>query len=141
MTNFDKIIVIRLGVKIMNYEDLGHKLKVERTRLKYNQTDVAYEVGVGQRYLSKIEHGLARPEFEKVFKIARVLNLSLDYLAGIEYKDSKSDYLTNTINVRLRSLSREEKVILLEAVEYYIRNVKGKNNIQKILQNQKEGLL
>lgn len=110
----------------MNYEDLGHKLKVERTKLKYNQDDVAYEVGVGQRYLSKIEHGLARPEFEKVFKIAQVLGLLLDYLAGIEYKDNNPDYLTNTINIRLQLLSRDEKIILLEAVEYYIQNVKGK---------------
>ena len=51
----------------MNYVDLGHKLKVERTKLNYKQDYLALKVGVGQRYISKIEHGLARPEFEKVF--------------------------------------------------------------------------
>jgi len=65
---------------MMNYEELGHKLKVERTKLKFKQDVVANEVGVGQRYLSKIEHGLARPEFEKVFKIAQMLGVSLVYL-------------------------------------------------------------
>jgi len=114
---------------MMNYEELGHKLKVERTKLKYKQDVVANEVGVGQRYLSKIEHGLARPEFEKVFKIAQMLGVSLDYLAGIEVTETNTDYITNTINIRLQLLSQEEKVILLEAVEYYIQNVKGKKKV------------
>ena len=111
----------------MNYEDLGHKLKVERTKLKYKQYSVALVAGVGQRYLSKIEHGLARPEFEKVFKIAQMLGLSLDYLAGIEPAETNTDYLTNTINIRLQMLSQKEKAILLEMIEYYIQNIKGKN--------------
>lgn len=111
---------------MMNYEELGHKLKVERTKLKFKQDVVANEVGVGQRYLSKIEHGLARPEFEKVFKIAQMLGVSLDYLAGIEYEENTTDYLTNSINIRLQLLSQREKAILLEAVEYYIKNVKEK---------------
>lgn len=114
---------------MMNYEDLGHKLKVERTKLKYKQDVVANKVGVGQRYLSKIEHGLARPEIEKVFKIAQMLGVSLDYLAGIEYKENTPDYLTNSINIRLQLLSQEEKAILLEAVEYYIKNVKEKKKV------------
>lgn len=116
---------------MMNYEDLGHKIKVERTKMKYKQDSVAHIAGVGQRYLSKIEHGLARPEFEKVFKIAQMLGLSLDYLAGIEPEKTNSDYLTNTINIRMQLLSQEEKVILLEAVEYYIQNIKEKKNISK----------
>lgn len=111
----------------MNYEDLGHKLKVERTKLKYKQDSVALVAGVGQRYLSKIEHGLARPEFEKVFKIAQMLGLSLDYLAGIEATETNTDYLTNTINIRMQILSQKEKAILLEMIEYYIQNIKGKN--------------
>ena len=114
---------------MMDYEDLGLKIKVERTKQKYNQDDVASEAGVGQRYLSKIEHGLARPEFEKVFKIAQMLGVSLDYLAGIEYKENTPDYLTNSINIRLQLLSQEEKAILLEAVEYYIKNVKEKKKV------------
>lgn len=116
---------------MMNYEDLGFKIKVERTKQKYNQDEVAEEVGVGQRYLSKIEHGHAKPEFEKVFKIAQMLGLSLDYLAGIDPAETDSDYLTNTINIRLQLLSQEEKFFLLEAVEYYIQNVRDKKKISK----------
>ena len=116
---------------MMDYEELGLKIKVERTKQKYNQDDVASEAGVGQRYLSKIEHGQARPEFEKVYKIARMLGLSLDYLAGIEPAETNSDYLTNTINIRLQLLNDEEKFFLLEAVEYYIQNVRDKKKISK----------
>ena len=115
----------------MNYEDLGLKIKVERTKQKYNQDEVAEEVGVGQRYLSKIEHGHARPEFEKVFKIAQMLGLSLDYLAGIEPAEIESNYLTNTIIIRLQLLNDDEKFFLLEAVEYYIQNVRDKKKVSE----------
>ena len=116
----------------MNYVDLGHKLKVERTKLNYKQDYLALKVGVGQRYISKIEHGLARPEFEKVFKIANLLGVSLDYLAGINIENKNPDYLTNTINIRLQLLSNEEKVVLLEAIEHYIQNVKEKKKTSYI---------
>lgn len=33
---------------MMNYEELGHKLKVERTKLNYKQDFLALKVGVGQ---------------------------------------------------------------------------------------------
>ena len=116
---------------MMNYEDLGLKIKVERTKQKYNQDEVAEGVGVGQRYLSKIEHGHARPEFEKVFKIAQMLGLSLDYLAGIEPTEMESNYLTNTIIIRLQLLNDDEKFFLLEAVEYYIQNVRDKKKVSE----------
>ena len=131
MTDFDKIYGTRQDVNLMNYEDVGHKIKVERTKQKYNQDEVAETVGVGQRYLSKIEHGKARPEFDKVYRIARMLGLSLDYLAGIEPAETNSDYLTNTINIRLQLLNDEEKFFLLEAVEYYIQNVRDKKKVSK----------
>ena len=114
---------------MMNYEELGHKLKVERTKLNYKQDFLALKVGVGQRYISKIEHGLARPEFEKVFKRANILGVSLDYLAGMDITEKNPDYLTNTINIRLQLLSNDEKYILLEAIEYYIKNIKEKTRL------------
>ena len=116
---------------MMDYEDLGHKLKVERTKLNYKQDYLAEKVGVGQRYISKIEHGLARPEFEKVYKIATLLGVSLDYLAGANIIEKNPDYITNTINIRLQLLSDEEKLILLQAVEYYIQNIKEKRSIKR----------
>ncbi len=116
---------------MMDYEDLGLKIKVERTRQKYNQFEVASEAGVGQRYLSKIEHGKARPEFDKVYKIARMLGLSLDFLAGIGTDEDDGDYLTTSINSRLQLLTQEEKFFLLEAVEYYIQNVRDKKKVSK----------
>ena len=112
---------------MLDYKDLGHKLKVERTKLDYKQEYIAEKVGVGQRYISKIEHGAAKPEFAKIYDIATILGVSLDYLT----KDSSAkseDYLTNTINIRLQLLSDEEKAILLEAIEYYINNIKNKKS-------------
>lgn len=111
---------------MMNYTDLGHKLKVERTKLNYKQEYLAEKIGVGQRYISKIEHGMAKPEFAKVFEIASLLGVSLDYLTESENSIKNDDYITNSINIRLQLLTSQEKDILLKAVEYYITQIKGK---------------
>lgn len=114
----------------MNYEVLGHKLKVERIKLNYKQEYLAEKVGVGQRYISKIEHGAAKPEFAKVLEIANLLGVSLDYLTCVDEKKT-DDYLTNTINIRLQLLTSREKAILLEAIEYYINSIKNKEAVCK----------
>lgn len=59
-------------------------------------------------------------------ELANILGVSLDYLAGQE-RVITDDYLINTINIRLQLLSNIEKTILLEAVEYYIQNIKDKS--------------
>ena len=115
---------------MIDYKDLGRKLKVERTKLDYKQEYIAEKIGVGQRYISKIEHGSAKPEFAKIYDIANILGVSLDYLTKDNSVKSE-DYLTNTINIRLQLLSNEEKTILLEAIEYYINNVKNKKAVDR----------
>lgn len=117
------------GVETMDYKRLGSKLKLERTRLNYKQTYIADKVGVGQRYISKIEGGIAKPEFAKVYEIAKVLGLSLDYLTGIALTEQNQDQLSGIINIRLQMLSLEEKNILLKAIEYYIVHIKGQDMI------------
>lgn len=105
---------------------MGHKLKIERVKLNYKQEYLAEKIGVQQKYISKIEHGDAKPEFAKVSEFANILGVSLDYLTGQESVIT-DDHLINTINIRLQLLSNIEKTILLEAVEYYIQNVKDKS--------------
>lgn len=105
---------------------MGHKLKIERVKLNYKQEYLAEKIGVQQKYISKIEHGGAKPEFAKVSELANILGVSLDYLAG-QKRVITDDYLINTINIRLQLLSNIEKTILLEAVEYYIQNIKDKS--------------
>lgn len=77
----------------MDYEEMGHKLKVERVKLNYKQEYLAEKIGVQQKYISKIEHGGAKPEFAKIYELANLLGVSLDYLAGRE-GTMNDDYLT-----------------------------------------------
>lgn len=96
----------------MDYEEMGHKLKVERVKLNYKQEYLAEKIGVQQKYISKIEHGGAKPEFAKIYELANLLGVSLDYLAGRE-GTMNDDYLTNTILIRLQLLSSSEKNTLV----------------------------
>lgn len=117
------------GVETMDYKRLGNILKLERTRLNYKQSYIADKIGVCQRYISKIEGGVAKPEFAKVYEIAQILGLSLDYLAEITFTEQTQDQLSGIINIRLQMSSLEEKNILLKAIEYYIVHIKGQDMI------------
>ena len=83
----------------MNYKRLGNIVRVERTRMNYKQAYIADKVGVCQRYISKIENGIARPEFGKVYEIAKILGLSLDYLAEINPTEQMQDKLSGIIKI------------------------------------------
>ena len=113
----------------MDYKRLGNILRLERIRMNYKQAYIADKIGVCQRYISKIEGGIAKPEFAKVYEIAQILGLSLDYLAEIGITQEQQDQLSAIINIRLQMLSLEEKNVLLSAIEYYIVHIKGQDMI------------
>lgn len=104
------------------YKRLGNIIRVQRIKLELNQNFVASKANISQRYLSKIEYGLVKPEFKKVCKIAEVLNLPLDSLIAPEEKDDTSDFLIIKIASVLCKLAFEERVILLKILNFYLEN-------------------
>ena len=64
---------------------LGRRLAESRKRLGWTQTKLAEELGgrYDQSMISHVEGGRAEFKFNGLVKAARVLNVSLDYLAGL----------------------------------------------------------
>lgn len=55
-----------------------NKLKEIRTKKKISQEMLAYNVGVTVRYITFLESGDRKPSIDVAFKIAKVLNSTVD---------------------------------------------------------------
>ena len=66
---------------------LGGRLKKCRKRRKYTQMDLALHLCVDNTNISKWEKGVMLPNVVTLWKIAKALQVSVDYLIGL--KDTK----------------------------------------------------
>jgi transcriptional regulator with XRE-family HTH domain len=60
---------------------LGSRIAGRRRMLKRSQEDVAREVGVSQRYLSKLENDDGRPSWDVAMRLRSALRVTMDFLA------------------------------------------------------------
>ncbi len=61
---------------------MENQLKNIRTLRNITQIELAEQVGVTQKHISQIEHGITNMSFPLACEIADYLNVSLDELAG-----------------------------------------------------------
>ncbi|MBQ1187722.1 MAG: helix-turn-helix transcriptional regulator [Peptococcaceae bacterium] len=66
--------------------NLGNKLKTLRIQRQMTLKDVACRVGVSKSIVSAYENGSRRPSYEMLIKLARLFNVTTDYLLGLEQK-------------------------------------------------------
>lgn len=56
-------------------KEVGRKIKKARTGKGLHQVDVAVDAGINSSYYSKIERGEVNPSLEKIYRIAKSLNI------------------------------------------------------------------
>ena len=64
--------------------NLGNKLKTLRIQRQMTLKDVACRVGVSKSIVSAYENGSRRPSYEMLIKLARLFDVTTDYLLGLE---------------------------------------------------------
>lgn len=92
--------------------DFGSTLK--RLRLKENITQeaLAQKLGLTKSVISAYETGLRHPSYDVLIHIAKIFNVSTDYLLGLENKQK----------IDLSGLSQEETKALLNLIKAMKRN-------------------
>lgn len=93
---------------------LGEKLKALRTAKKMSQKDLAERIGIAKSVISFYESGDRFPSNDVLVKIARIFNVTTDYLLDVERE--------RTVNVS--GLSDED----IAAVTTVIDALKRKGN-------------
>jgi len=73
--------VFRKGrIVIMDYVELGKRIRVERGARKWTQARLAHEVSLSVSFLGHIERGTRKASMETVVGIANALQVSLESL-------------------------------------------------------------
>ena len=92
--------------------DFGNTLKTLRLRKNMTQAQLAQKLGLTKSVISAYETGLRLPSYDILIHIARIYNVSTDYLLGIEQKQK----------IDLSGLSQEEIAALLNLINAMKRN-------------------
>ena len=66
-------------------ETFGQRLKQLRQEKGIGQIALAKELGVGKSIVSLWEKDECEPTLSKLVSLAKFFNVSIDYLAGLEY--------------------------------------------------------
>ncbi len=67
---------------MLNTVEMGKRIKELRTEKEWTGIKMATIIGVDQSYYSKIEKGKHEIKLEKLYEIANIFNVSLDYLTA-----------------------------------------------------------
>jgi transcriptional regulator with XRE-family HTH domain len=70
-------------------ERIGQRIAAARTRLGWNQSELARRLKKPRQHLSQIEQGKQQPRAELLIEIATVLGVSTDYILGITDVDEE----------------------------------------------------
>lgn len=86
--------------------DFGNTLKTQRLSKNMTQAQLAQKLGITKSVISAYETGLRMPSYDILIHIARIFNVSTDYLLGVETRQ----------NIDLSGLSQEETDALLNLI-------------------------
>lgn len=92
--------------------DFGNALKTLRLRENMTQAQLAQRLDLTKSVISAYETGLRFPSYDILIHIARIYNVSNDYLLGLEHKQE----------IDLSGLSQEEIDALLNLIKAMKRN-------------------
>ena len=92
--------------------DLGNILRTLRLKENMTQAQLAQKLGLTKSVISAYETGLRLPSYDVLIHIAKIYNVSTDYLLGLEYKQK----------IDLSGLSQAEIDALLNLIKAMKQN-------------------
>ena len=101
---------------------LGEKLKALRTAKKMSQKELAERIGIAKSVISFYESGDRFPSYDVLIKIARIFNVTTDYLLDVERE--------RTVNVS--GLSEEDIAAVTTVIDALKRKSNGKMDSCKV---------
>ena len=113
----------------------AERLKELRKQAHLTQVELAKRLGIGQSSYADWERGKKKPTQENLVKIAKVLNVSIDYLVG--NSEEESDELDNIellFRMNSKGMTDEEKAVFRKELIMFMEERKKmfrKNDMQQ----------
>lgn len=67
--------------------DFGNNLKTLRLKKNWTQAQLAQKLGITESVISAYETGIRLPSYDILIHIAKIFNVSTDYLLGLDVVD------------------------------------------------------
>ncbi|PZQ45114.1 MAG: hypothetical protein DI551_08345 [Micavibrio aeruginosavorus] len=109
------------------YRAVAARMKDERDELDWKQKKLAANSGIKSSKIHKIEGGVDRLRAYELFKICETLNVSADYLIGLDMNKRHREYPKIVLAI-MEDLATIHNLQILESVYKFVRAVK--NEIQ-----------
>jgi transcriptional regulator with XRE-family HTH domain len=77
---------------IINRKKIGERIKEARQIARITQKQLAIEMNMKQQAYSRFETGIFELDYEKIIYICKRLQVSADYLLGLENEDGTKIY-------------------------------------------------
>jgi transcriptional regulator with XRE-family HTH domain len=103
----------------------GERLLSTRKKKKISQDELAKQIGVHAPVIGRYERDEVKPSIETAFKIAKALEVSLDYLTGLS--DLELDKSIVDVVMSLQKLNSEDKEHIFTTINALIRDAKARN--------------
>jgi transcriptional regulator with XRE-family HTH domain len=103
----------------------GERLLNTRKKKKISQDELAKQIGVHAPVIGRYERDEVKPSIETAFKIAKALEVSLDYLTGLS--DVKLDKNIVDIITNLQKLDNQDKEHIFTTINALVRDAKARN--------------
>jgi transcriptional regulator with XRE-family HTH domain len=111
----------------LDMADFAQRLRELRTQRNLTQARVAELVGVGLRVYHRWERGGAAPHFETLLKLADVLGVSLDELAGRKHAPDDARIKNPELHQLVRDVDQlpdEEQQALILVIDSMVKRAK-----------------
>jgi transcriptional regulator with XRE-family HTH domain len=109
---------------------LGERITLLRKQKNISQTDLAEQCSSSREAIGKYERGEASPSLDAAKRMAEVLDVTLDYLAG---GNAAAAFDKQTIRrmTELEKLSEQDKQAILFALDALLRDAKARKTYGK----------
>ena len=102
----------------------GTRLIELRKAKKISQVELANQLDIHKNVLGRYERDQAKPSIEIAAKIAKFLNVSLDYLVGHTKLDLESDIVDKVLSIQ--ALPKDERERILFTLDALVRDAKSR---------------
>lgn len=100
---------------MIDYKQIGARIRAVRTEKKITQEQLAEAVGVGTSHISHIETGSGKASLETLIQIINALDCSADELFCLEVRSAKP-FLNNWLSEIVADCDPTETKLILDTV-------------------------
>lgn len=96
--------------------DFKNRLKQLREENGMLQKDLAEKIGVTRNSITAYESGKREPDLEKIIKLSKVFDVSIDYLVGVSDIKKRDNHFYVAVE-KLKNISLKELIEIIEIVK------------------------